>query len=456
MLAFGRDWDLTGQLLRTNFFSFTEPNHPLLMHQWAFCLVAFEIYKFFGASGLIVLKWLSLWICLLAIDSIVRQRTTSAFVQLTMMVVVASCLFLGFELLRAQVVAMDLLALLLVIVGLRTWRWFFACPFLFLIWSSSHGSFPLGWIVLALAAIQDLSFHRSDSRAVLWIRLRNWGAVLIASIGACYLHPYRAGLLDLALQHTQDSTLLLVGEWQPLWQNPHRDLVLVIFALVFGLTTWLTARRNPFEWILAVMGMVLSILAIRHLRFAPLLLVPAITLVGQRCYDLISSPWQKRADLYARGLAALTILVCLVFMVCNMGHVIHFLNPVSPGPAKALAVMKRNHLSGRIWNDFDWGGDVMWALPDSQVACDGRSITAYSDEFLGRCIPFGYQHENPLAILKQYGADYALLPPENPAVKYIAAAWTMIYCDASACLFSAQPRSNLLPLDSSVQLTDFY
>jgi hypothetical protein len=134
----------------------------------------------------------------------------------------------------------------------------------------------------------------------------------------------------------------------------------------------------------------------------------------------------------------------------------HFLEPLTPSPANAIAFMKTHHLSGHIWNDFDWGGDLMWALPESRIACDGRSITAYSDEFLKRCIPFGYGKENPLEILKSYSVDFVVLPPQNPAVTELSKSWATLFCDSSVCLFSKKDLPGLRLLPEPSHLADFY
>jgi hypothetical protein len=45
--------------------------------------------------------------------------------------------------------------------------------------------------------------------------------------------------------------------------------------------------------------------------------------------------------------------------------------------------VKSNRLEGPIYNDFDWGGYLIWALPDYPVSIDGRT-NLYGEERLIR------------------------------------------------------------------------
>jgi hypothetical protein len=42
-------------------------------------------------------------------------------------------------------------------------------------------------------------------------------------------------------------------------------------------------------------------------------------------------------------------------------------------PAQAADYVAENKLSGPLYNDFNWGGYLIWALPQLPVAIDGRT-----------------------------------------------------------------------------------
>jgi len=51
-------------------------------------------------------------------------------------------------------------------------------------------------------------------------------------------------------------------------------------------------------------------------------------------------------------------------------------------PVRAVAFVRDHALPGPLFNDFDWGGYLIWALPEHPVAIDGRTNLYGSDRVL--------------------------------------------------------------------------
>jgi len=51
-------------------------------------------------------------------------------------------------------------------------------------------------------------------------------------------------------------------------------------------------------------------------------------------------------------------------------------------PVKACEYIQQNHLPGPIFNDYGWGGYLMWKLPEYPVSIDER-LNLYGEEFSG-------------------------------------------------------------------------
>lgn len=49
-------------------------------------------------------------------------------------------------------------------------------------------------------------------------------------------------------------------------------------------------------------------------------------------------------------------------------------------PMGAVAYIHEHHLQGPIFNDFDWGGFLIYALPEMPVVIDGRTNVHGQDE----------------------------------------------------------------------------
>ena len=82
-------------------------------------------------------------------------------------------------------------------------------------------------------------------------------------------------------------------------------------------------------------------------------------------------------------------------------------------PRAALGFMQRQHLDGRIFNHYVWGGYMEWNAPELKPMIDGRvDIFVYKgvfDDFVKATTI-----KDSLGILDQYQVDYALLTPAQP------------------------------------------
>src|SRR5262249_31932305 len=74
-------------------------------------------------------------------------------------------------------------------------------------------------------------------------------------------------------------------------------------------------------------------------------------------------------------LVAAAVVLVMIFTACVRG--------LTPGglqdhvekmfPVRAAAFVKEHGYSGPLYNHFNWGGYLIWALPDLPVAIDGRT-----------------------------------------------------------------------------------
>ena len=51
----------------------------------------------------------------------------------------------------------------------------------------------------------------------------------------------------------------------------------------------------------------------------------------------------------------------------------------SAQPVKAVDFIKQQHLTGPLYNDFDWGGYLIYNLPSLPVSIDGRAALMGTD-----------------------------------------------------------------------------
>ncbi len=437
MLRFGADAVRLGELPRENFQSFTEPHHPVFMPEWATCVCLYLLHRLGGGTALIFTKWFfaALTIGVLAVTA--RSATPSRIAQLLAVLGASQFLWIGFELVRAQMVTFALLAIFLW-AALDTRRWtLWLCVPLMAIWVNSHGGFLAGWgVLLAVCVARGLEEHRGWAPPTR--PLRDYALVPALSFAALLLNPYGPSLLSSTLAHARDPSRFLIREWVPLWEwallsSAERTAAAILAGTLLFCALFMPPRQLRW-WALWAMTLVVTPGAVRHLRLAPILLLPvlaaALALALQKAKG-------ERLEKFAAPLAVGAATVCGLAFASMLPHTVHLSDTNLPSPANAIAVLKLNGLSGNIWNDYDWGGLLQWAAPESKVACDGRHGLAYSNELLRANM---YLPAEPLELLTHYRADFALLLPGEPATAALAKQWTVLFCDADACLLSGRPE----------------
>jgi hypothetical protein len=114
--------------------------------------------------------------------------------------------------------------------------------------------------------------------------------------------------------------------------------------------------------------------------------------------------------------------------------------------------MQRQHLNGRIFNNYAWGGYMEWNAPELKPFIDGRAdifvCNGVFDDFVKATAI-----EEPLDILNRYRIDYALLNPNQPLAYLLehSREWRMIYSDKVAVLFERTPTTAAAPASAKVQ-----
>jgi hypothetical protein len=152
--AAGRDMLSHGAVPRSNLFSYVEPDHPWIMHEWLLGPLYAAGVSHFGPCFFILVAIATLTAGLFLVLSMTAGRTSHRWVGLlTAFVCLVS---FSTRLLTARPTGIALLFPLLLtrIAFAPTFAWgsFIAAIAVELVWTNLHGSFPLGIVLLLVAA----------------------------------------------------------------------------------------------------------------------------------------------------------------------------------------------------------------------------------------------------------------------------------------------------------------
>jgi hypothetical protein len=104
-------------------------------------------------------------------------------------------------------------------------------------------------------------------------------------------------------------------------------------------------------------------------------------------------------------------------------------------PVAAVEFLQSELPPGKLLNSYNWGGYLIWALPEYPVFVDGRT-DLYSDEVIDEWLGIVQAEEGWQELLEKYGIQVILIEPYWPLVKVLEfERWERRYQDDHAVIF---------------------
>jgi len=435
-------------------FSWTAQGAYWLNHAWGFELLLYAVYSVAGLAGLVALQ-VAFALATLGVTYWTLRREEVPVAWALALIALAALATRGFWAPRPQVVTYLATAVLWAIVWeYRQGRgdrlaWL---PLLTLLWANLHGGFFVGLAVLALATLGQLADRAFDrgQEAPPAPRVGRLAAVFGLCLVASVLNPFHVRALRFPLEVAADRAAKdFIIEWSsPAFQNP--ELRLFEALLLFFLAAWSLARRRPR---LADVGLVVVLvyLALDATRNIPLFFVLLTPLAGR----LGADAW-VRVRLWARerggpararvwtsaGLAALIVVAWFRPVVPQLAPaLVPRWGTASVFPAGAVEFLRRNPMPGPLFNDYGWGGYLIYHLfPRYRVFMDGR-IAIFPPHVRQDFVTINNGQAGWQEALDRRGIELVLIRKGTALASLLreASAWAVAYEDGQAVIFQRRP-----------------
>ncbi len=427
--------------LRADLYTFTSRGSPLIDHEWLAELPYYAAYSAWGLRGVLAVYLVVLWLIFLAVYSLACRRGAdygdAAIV--TMAGVALAAYSFGPRMHQFGWLCMALLLLILDRFD-RSGRGLWLLPPLFALWVNLHGSWLFGLLVMGIYGVAGLIEGRWGSVvSESWSRgkLEKFAGVVALSVLALFANPYGTKLVlyPMDLMFRQQANLAHVVEWQSVDFHtlPGKMALLMIFGVVSA--AWFSQQRwRLVDVLLIAFALFVSLLHVRLLIFAALLLVP---ILAPRLH--LFPPYNPVEDRPWLNLVLSLGIAVLIIAVFPRAAVLRE-RVESQFPGKALAFMKQGRMSGHLFHYYDFGGYIEWNQPAVETFADGRTdIFVYNgvfEDYLGI-----NALQNPLALLDKYRIDHVLFPPDKP-LSYLldrSPGWRKVYQDKVANVYERTP-----------------
>lgn len=438
----------TGRIPVTDPFSYTAFGNLWINHEWLFGLGAYLLYAASGIAGLIVLKAAVAGALLWLILKTVRRYRVSRLMEVEVLLLSALAIYPRVYV-RPHVLTFLFVAYLVWrLDGYRqgAGRVPWDLPPLFALWSNVHGGVVFGLGVLGLTVVGDLidlvaGGVSSEPAASGQAKKRFGRLVLVSCLSglATLLNPFTYHLHVFITEH------LFIGEVVKIAEHVSvLGLGFTFYWVLAGVSAFALIRLWPrARWADVLVVLAFGLFSMKSHRTTPVFAIVAAPVIvkalGVPMADESKAP---------RGVAVTLAATCALVALAIGGHIFPGyyaragVPPVGFGlyepryPIGAVAFAKEHKLPGPIYNEYDFGGYLIWNwYPERKVFQDGRTLV-YKREFF-RSVYGEKAPEEWEGLMDSYGVRTALVSTRleaNFTDKFTGEGWALLYWDEVAAV----------------------
>ena len=444
------DWIIQHLALpHTGIFSRTAANRPWVAYSWGYEVLLSRAYAWFGLLGMGIFGTL---LTLGVAGSIywMLHRLSGRFWLSALLTALSCSAFLFDGTPRPFFFSMMLFAVTLTLLleanrsgRVQTLYWL---PPIFLLWANLHiqfiyGLFLVGLFVAVSLAQQltaklglTLDFLVPQTLPAGTLVLVFFLCVCATVIGPNFYHPYVA-----VYEYSKAKfTYSVIMELQPLFFRDYTQYAeLFLTAAAFFAVGW-KKKLDLFKLSLLVIA---SVVAFRTMRDGWFICIPAAACIAD--FPVSEAERDRPASwLELGGVAAVVAILLVLFSSGADFNQRGFDRAISSQyPVDAVNFLRRNPVPGPLYNNLNWGGFLMWYMPDYPVAIDGRN-DLYGDDM--DKLFFESQNAGVSYTTDPYlnEAGVVLLDSQLPLAKILSVdeRFQLVYRDQIATVYARRPK----------------
>lgn len=328
---------------------------------------------------------------------------------------------------------------------------------LFWLWANMHGGFLVGLVLLGffvfvkilenLIETYDLvpkikmSFkNKLDYRSIFYFIVFSFISFLVT-----FINPYGWRLYEYFYTDFKKTSYYLshISEWIPFYYIPVPYYQLLYIAIVLSflvVAVYFSLKRistdeqeivknKKFFWNFDLWYLSITLLfvffALKSRRHFPLLFIVSMPMIvifyiEQIAINLKRQIKDTKLVLFSKIVLILILIISSYKMVVKTQFNDY---PFDSGyycmynyPCAAVSFIKENGLTNkRFFNDYDWGGFIVWVMPEMKLFIDGRlpQVEFKDHSFLEEYHEF-FNEEKVKEKLEDYGIELVLLKKHKP------------------------------------------
>jgi hypothetical protein len=411
----------------------------VLKSEWLGQVLLYSIYHFFGLGGIIFFRAATLTACLGIVYWRCRVAKVSLFPTMAMLTL-AGFVILPYTGERPQLcsfLSLSLMFLLLDTCLCTSRRWpLYLVPPLFLLWANCHGGVMYGEVMLILFCAAYLLERRLINDGA---HIQSGLILLIAGLSIAAFLTTPNGLTTLQFLALPENRLMRnrMSEYMTPWSLwPATIYYWAFFAVAVASLPGFLNKAYFKQGILVCAAALISLTAYRYIPLFVVLAAPYIAASLDRMLPRMRPP--------ATAISLVVIVGALSFLLYGYRQNRVFQAGImeSRFPVAETALIKKAHLTGRIFNTINWGGYLIWNLsPEITVFLDGRALDPNRIEAYTHIL---WMTPDGRYLFDHANFDLVLIPPGNaftgeryPLINYLLSSpnWRVAYQSRAGYLF---------------------
>jgi len=372
-------------------FTFTASNFLWINHEWLNDVLIYVLYNSGGYLATAIF-FSFLWISGL----LIAKRTSLKFPLL-----LATVAVIPFAGIRPVAWTIFFIAILERIICSKNRKLQYLLPIIFIIWANLHGSFVLGLIVLIL-------YQLFSSNRIKWY-------IIAISCLSVLINPYGLRIFEEIYRTGADSQLRFrISEWRPVLL-PYSSVAFVVISV----SLVLALRKEAWKAIFSIpsLALAMTLSSIRHL---PIYVITSIRYLEIYQLELISKINIIKSSTELNRIKYISLAILYVFIVISsLLFVRSAIYGAEKYPVLAVRYIKDEGCNGNIFNSYNYGGFLIWQLPNNKVYIDGRmpSWQNYKENYFKNYLDFFNNESSRQKQISQYNIKCIILPKEDLILK---------------------------------------
>jgi hypothetical protein len=323
-----------------------------------------------------------------------------------------------------------------------------------ILWVNIHAGFAMGLALIFLTIaglVVDAVVSHEQNAAHTWRRIRTLILLLVACGAAVAINPSGMRMYSYPFETlTSRAMMQYIQEWRsPNFHEPMFQALALFFLVTLAALALSRKRVRPGQLLLLL---VTAFATLRSSRNVPFFVLIAIPVVAEHLWSwAVDHGWglrlskEERPELGRTSLVKLFLNITLLLLTPLTVIALHVGNSVTNQPiteaksypAAAVDFIANNNLPQPIFNEYVWGGYLIWRLyPNYRVSMDGRA-DVYGDDLIDEFLSVHDGEPKWRESLDRRGVRTVLVQPDVPLASLLRvdAGWQTVFEDQSSIIF---------------------